>query len=136
MLNPSTADADIDDSTIRKCCGFARRWSCGGIIVVNLFALRSTDPRGLRQAADPVGPENDQFLLDAARAAVLTVAAWGNHGTYLGRDRRVVDMFHGAGVELHRLGDLTGPGHPRHPLMPSYATPLVRWGANTRPEER
>lgn len=54
-LNPSTADASEDDPTIRRMCGFADAWKCGGIIVVNLFALRATDPKELRRVKDPVG---------------------------------------------------------------------------------
>src|SRR5437588_2477108 len=62
MLNPSTADAINNDPTIRKCVGFARRWGCGLLQVVNLFALRATEPRVLRAAADPVGPENSRWI--------------------------------------------------------------------------
>ena len=62
MLNPSTADAERDDATIRKCVGFARSWGCAGLQVVNLFAFRATDPTDLRMADDPVGPENDVWL--------------------------------------------------------------------------
>src|SRR5438128_11131670 len=79
MLSPSTADAMHDDPTIRRCVGFARAWGCGGVDVVNLFALRATDPRALRKAADPIGPANERHLRRAVRAAGLVVLAWGAH---------------------------------------------------------
>ena len=75
MLNPSTADAMHDDPTIRRCVGFARAWGFGGVDVVNLFALRATDTRALRKAADPIGPANDRHLRRAVRSAGLIVLA-------------------------------------------------------------
>src|SRR5262245_19133112 len=69
MLNPSTADAEQDDPTIRRCVGFARSWGAGGIIVVNLFAFRASDPKALLRAADPVGPDNDGHILKSVLAS-------------------------------------------------------------------
>lgn len=117
MLNPSTADATADDPTIRRCVGFAKAWGCGGIVVVNLFALRSTDPAGLKKTPDPVGPLNDQFIRKWAEQCHPLVAAWGVHGAYKARNVAVRRMF-GAGqmdLSLCHLG-LTKDGHPKHPL--------------------
>src|SRR5690349_21188818 len=65
MLNPSTADAERDDATIRVCMGRAKNEGCGGIVVVNLFAYRATKPEDMKRAADPVGPNNDWYILSA-----------------------------------------------------------------------
>jgi hypothetical protein len=127
MLNPSTADATQDDPTIRRCVGFARAWGCGGIVVCNLFALRSTDPKALYRHADPVGPDNDATLLDRAAMAKLTVCAWGAHGHLRGRGRTVAKLLAAAKMPMHCLG-LTKTGHPLHPLFVPGATALQEFG--------
>lgn len=118
MLNPSTADATQDDPTIRRCCGFAEAWGLGGIYVVNLFAFRATEPKRLRTAHDPIGPENDSAIIGACMAGNITVAAWGTVGEFLGRGAQVLEMLHARRIAVHHLG-LTQGGHPRHPLYAS-----------------
>ena len=113
MLNPSTADARRDDPTIRRCIGFARDWGYGGIEVVNIFALRATDPRELRSAFDPVGPRNDAFMLRAAVRSPVVIA-WGVNGGLRHRERAALKLF-GARSRLLALGR-TRSGAPRHPL--------------------
>jgi hypothetical protein len=126
MLNPSTADASLDDPTIRRCIGFAKSWGFGSLEVANLFALRSPSPADLRRAADPVGPENDAALAEVSGRAQLLVAAWGVHGTFLQRDAEVRRLL--AAVPLHSLR-LTKSGHPAHPLyLPATLTPTP-WSA-------
>jgi hypothetical protein len=119
MLNPSTADADRDDPTIRRCAGFARAWGFGGMTVVNLFALRATDPARLRRARDPVGRDNDRHIAAAAADASMVLVAWGVHGALDGRDRTVLALL--AGRQPRCLG-VTRGGHPRHPLYLPAAT--------------
>lgn len=117
LLNPSTADEEADDPTIRRCVGFAKSWGAGGIVVGNLFALRSTDPRVLRSAVDPIGPGNDAALLRIAnevKGAPL-ICGWGTHGSLNGRGRDVVTMLFDAGVRPMALA-ITADGSPGHPL--------------------
>lgn len=114
MLNPSTADAARDDPTIRRCVGFARAWGFGAVEVVNLFAWRATDPRELRRARDPVGPDNDRAILAAAARNQAIIAAWGNHGALGERDRQVAALLAPFGARC--LGARTSGGAPRHPL--------------------
>ena len=113
MLNPSTAAASRDDPTIRRCVGFARAWGYGGVEVVNLFALRATEPSRLRSARDPIGPGNDAALVAAAARVDVLVIAWGVHGTLLERDRTVLALL--SRTRLLALG-WTRSGAPRHPL--------------------
>ncbi len=135
MCNPSCADANLDDATVRRCRGFARAWGYGGISVVNLFALRATDPRVLRTHPDPVGPGNDDAVLAATAGEVtgtgggdgtaLTVCAWGVPGALHGRDQQVLTLLRRHGVVLHHLG-LTTAGHPRHPVrLPAGVHPTL-----------
>jgi hypothetical protein len=118
MLNPSTADAEQDDPTIRKCVGFAQRWGCGSIRVVNLFAYRATNPRELTLADDPVGPINVPTLAVATNG--FCVAGWGAAKT----PPKPLDVI--AHKPLWCLG-VTKSGDPRHPLYVSYETPLQVW---------
>jgi hypothetical protein len=127
LLNPSTADARVLDPTLTRCLGFARRWGFGAMEVVNVFALRSTDPAGLRKVADPVGAGNDRAIVRAATRAELVVVGWGNHGSLGGRSDAVRALLGAAGVDVRSWG-LTGAGEPRHPLYLRADTPLAVWG--------
>lgn len=125
MLNPSTADARADDATIRRCRGFAARAELNGILVVNLYALRSTEPRALWEHEDPVGPENDHWLHRAASESGQVICAWGANAKP-DRVRVAVELFRAAGARLLCLGT-TKDGHPRHPLYVRGDQPLVDW---------
>ena len=126
MLNPSTADAFQLDPTNRRCVGFAQAWGYGSMVTTNIFAFRSTDPAGLRTAADAIGPENDDAILSAATSADLVIAAWGTHGELQGRGTAVREMLVGAGIALHSLR-LTKAGHPGHPLYVAGDTLPTTW---------
>jgi hypothetical protein len=122
MLNPSTADAYKNDSTITRCIAFASTWNFGSLEVVNLFAYRATHPRELFNADDPIGPENDSYLLRAIARSSCIVAAWGTKGTLLGRDLQVLQLL--GCCHASCLG-LTKEGHPRHPLYLKGNTSLM-----------
>jgi hypothetical protein len=113
MLNPSTADAEIDDPTIRRCIGFAKAWGFEGIVVRNLYALRATNPKELWVHEDPVGPDNNAFLGDTL-GDEFTVCAWGANAKPF-RVQSVVGRLTATGAALRHLG-LTKDGYPRHPL--------------------
>ena len=127
MLNPSTADATKDDPTIRRCRGFAKAWGCAGILVANLYAYRSTDPRNLWKAADPVGPENDAWLSRLARECGDVICAWGAHAKPE-RVKAVSLMMRASGARLFCLGT-TKSGAPKHPLYIPAAQPAILWEA-------
>lgn len=123
LLNPSSADADIDDPTVRRCIGFCARWRCGRLVIVNLFAWRATKVRDLKRAKDPVGPGNDAAIRKAVREATkskgVVVAAWGANGSWLGRAREVMDMLGKMKADAVCLCR-TGGGAPEHPLYVAY----------------
>lgn len=126
MLNPSTADAEVDDPTIRRCRGFAKAWGCNGLTVANLFALRSTDPEALLSNPDPIGPANDGWLRQLASEYGDVVCAWGAHQMAVGRSIVVAQLLRQAGARLWCLGT-TKQGFPRHPLYVPGDQPLVEW---------
>jgi len=123
MLNPSTADATIDDPTIRRCRGFAKLWGCNGIVVVNLYALRSTKPEALWNHPNPIGPENDEWIRRYAFESSVVVCAWGVNAK-IDRAESVAKMLIDAGIQLMCLGKTT-TGAPRHPLYVKGDQPLI-----------
>lgn len=118
MLNPSTADAERDDQTIRKCVKYAQKWGYGSLKVVNLFAYRATNKREIRKVSDPIGEENDHHLLDAAKESKMIICAWGNDGDYLQRSLKVKQSLKDAGHNLYCLR-ISKKGEPYHPLYQS-----------------
>lgn len=136
MLNPSTADGEQDDPTIRRCVGFAKQWGYGGLVVVNLFAFRATEPRDLFKAADPVGPDNDAIILGHARVRTV-VCAWGASVASSPRpalkDRAFIvrQNLDEIGATYH-LG-LTKDGHPKHPLYLSAKCSPISFSTKSTP---
>lgn len=126
MLNPSKADANIDDQTVLKCVGFAERFGCGSIAIVNLFAFRATDPKDLAAAGYLAGPDNDFWLLSACVAADHVVYAWGANASKppIGRQAWHVSAMLGRHVDAPLCIARTAEGYPQHPCMAPYA-PLI-----------
>jgi hypothetical protein len=124
MLNPSTADAELDDPTIRRCIGFADRWGYEALDVVNLFAFRTTFPAELRLfRGDPIGFENDYYIRYSVMAARLVICAWGQHGRYLDRGEQVLKLIRGCDVQPMALR-VNSDGSPAHPLyLPNNVEP-------------
>lgn len=120
MLNPSTADALENDPAVERCERRSIALGAGGYHVCNLFALRSTNPKALYTAEDPVGPDNDRTILEQARAAERVICGWGNHGAYRNRSRDVLARLAAHGIEPQCL-KLTGAGEPGHPLYIGYS---------------
>lgn len=128
MLNPSTADAKLDDNTIRRCMGFARRERCRKLTVVNLFALRATDPKKLQGHPDPRGPNNLIHVyeqIDYAKQNGVIIAAWGSDPmARILLTAAIKSKLRGAGAMC--LG-MTKDGSPRHPLYLKSDAPLILW---------
>lgn len=129
MLNPSTADAETDDATIRRCVGFSKRFGAGSLEVVNLFALRATKPVELARARDPVGQRNAAELLMSVqmdKPPLHRIVAWGAGGgrQLVEREAEFWRLF--GHIPLWCLGT-TAAGHPRHPLRLAAMTHLERY---------
>lgn len=123
-LNPSTADESELDPTLRRILRFSCDWGFNEFVMTNLFAFRSTQPKGMLLHHDPVGPENDRWLLTSATSSSLIIACWGAHGFHLGRDVAVQLLLRKIDAPLFCLG-ITEGGFPRHPLyVPSAQKPI------------
>jgi hypothetical protein len=127
MLNPSTADENVDDPTIRKCIGFAKRWEFDRLDVVNLFAWRATKPKDLLSSPNAVGPDNEQHVTEVIYHAERVVLAWGSHAplrNWISNEIvrpqwSVIRTLAKAGTFGRNLD-----GAPKHPLMLAYDTPF------------
>lgn len=125
MLNPSSANADRDDPTIRRVVGLSRDWGFGGIDVVNLFALQTHRPERLREEPDPVGPRNDETIIAAVADCSDVIAAWGDHGVVVNPATGVArceEVRRLVGVTPLRCLGTTAKGQPRHPLYSKAGT--------------
>lgn len=128
MLNPSDADEANNDPTLERCQQRSFDMGFGGFIVTNLFGFRSPYPDQLHKAADPIGDENDRFILKAAEECAHTVCGWGTNGGYMGRDKAVLAMLRKASAPLYVLA-INQDGSPGHPLYLPYDLEPTRWAA-------
>lgn len=126
MLNPSTADAEIDDPTIRRCKAFAGLWGFGTLRVVNLFAYRATNPKELETALNPTGPANMDYVVGATDSASMVICAWGTKGNLFRTADNVVDQLRQRGIEMYAL-EITKDGFPKHPLYVSSEKKPIRY---------
>lgn len=130
MLNPSVADATIDDRTIIRNLQHAATLGFGSLVVWNLGAGRATKPKIWKSMSDPIGPENDlhivRILKECDERKGLAVVGWGNHGSFMGRAKTVMELAEDLGLVFHCLG-FTKSGHPKHPLYIAHGQPLIEW---------
>jgi hypothetical protein len=131
-MNPSTADERENDPTITRCINFAKDWGFDGLVMLNLFAYRSTDASVLdamvKRGEDPVGPQNDEWIDRLTKSAGKVVCAWGRFALAPARGAKVIARLKTMGVTPHAL-DINQDGSPKHPLF-------VRKDAITNPYVR
>lgn len=132
LLNPSTADGETDDPTVRRCVGFARSWHAGSITIVNLYAYRATDPRDLIRAVrsiriHPIGPENDEHIEQAVKSPGLAqvVCGWGTLPAIHRERARFVRAAICSWRGIPKCLGITKVGDPYHPLFRPGHAPLV-----------
>jgi len=122
-LNPSTADHQVDDPTIRRCMDFSQRWGYNVLTVINLFAFRTPYPEELKKATDPVGPYNFRHMHEVISAADLVIACWGRHGDMLEQNERIAKKY---SAQLYCLAT-NSDGSPAHPLYQRAKTRPKPW---------
>jgi len=114
-LNPSTADENQLDPTLRRIKGFASGWGFGSFTMLNLFAFRATDPRVMKAQFEPIGPDNNKHILDVCSTAGIIIACWGTHGSFLKRSKKVMKLLEENSV-IPKYLQMTKAGEPSHPL--------------------
>lgn len=121
-LNPSTADERHDDPTLVRCLRFAKEWGFSGLYMANLFAYRATNPRALTKVIDPIGVENDKWLIDLSQRSETVVGAWGNRGRYLNRSSLVSALIPDMKcIKRNKSGE---PAHPLYQKSTASVIPL------------
>ena len=128
MMNPSTASESILDPTIRKVLQWSIIWGYDKLIVLNLFAYRSTEMKQIFQVSNPIGPDNDYHIIETLENNKLSlhIAAWGKKGNFLERDHQIRTFYTNLGIPLHYLV-LNSDGTPSHPLYLSKNTTPTLW---------
>jgi hypothetical protein len=134
-LNPSTADEDRDDPTVRKCINWAKRNGYGAILMLNCYAFRATSPKVMMAESDPFGTQTPEMLVTlfkVAGAGAIAIAAWGGGGQHLNRGDAVAAAFKSAGIRLH----CWGKNQDATPLHPCYASlgKIHEWAAPGTPQ--
>lgn len=120
-LNPSTADETNDDPTIRRCRRFAKDWGYGDLCMVNLFGYCAKQLKNMKQEINPIGPDNNQTLIDIAANAEIIVGAWGNHGLFMNRSKEIKLL-----IKNVMCLKVNKSGEPTHPLyLGSYLKPII-----------
>jgi hypothetical protein len=125
MLNPSKADGVDNDPTVARCKRRAELLGFGGLIVVNVFAFISTDPKGLKKTEDPVGKLNMFVIERLAKDAGLVICGWGKHGSLYGQGEKVLSAIRKVGAKPHAL-KINKDGSPAHPLYIGYDVKPVK----------
>jgi hypothetical protein len=115
MLNPSTADAFTLDPTLTRCYWFSKYWGFTEMIITNIFAFRSTDPKKLSEVFDPIGINNDHILEVAAYEADAIVLGWGADPMADIRKPDILEILKKVSCPIYCLG-LNKNGSPKHPL--------------------
>ncbi len=123
-LNPSTADQQRDDPTIRRCVAFANFWGFNAMEIVNLFAFRATYPSDLKKSIDPIGHDNDRWINTAFGRSDLAVACWGNEGVFMDRGHQIMRKY--AGLSCLKLNQTHQPAHPLYLKADLLPTPLLK----------
>lgn len=119
-LNPSIADENVDDPTVTRCINFAKNWGYGTLLMANLFAYRTTYPKEIYLIDDPIGKDNDYYLLECVKQSDLIIACWGNNGTYMDREKIIKELV----PNLYCL-QKNKNGTPHHPLrLPRNINPI------------
>jgi hypothetical protein len=129
MLNPSVADENQLDPTVSRCQKRAQALGYGGFEVVNIFALRSTDPHALYDCIDPLGSENFDAIAEAVIDCEVTICAWGSHGKLFNLGKFIHEWLTFFFPEKIRCFKLNSDRSPAHPLYLPYSLQPVLWEA-------
>lgn len=115
LLNPSTADAFKLDPTITRAYNLSKKLGLGELIILNIFAIRGSNPEIIKKVSDPIGPLNNYYIKKYVKKSDLIILGWGNHGKINNRSKEIIDIIKKVKKEIYVL-DINKNGEPKHPL--------------------
>eukprot|EP01084_Bolivina_argentea_P270830 460612_1 len=93
-FNPSTADGQIDDATVKKLIKYCKLWDYGGLYICNLFAFVAKNPLDIDECEHPIGSSNDYYLQKYSVKSDKIIVMWGRQGAfYNNRIQNVLKIF-------------------------------------------
>lgn len=127
-LNPSIADAERDDPTLKQMMHFSQAWGYGGLYVTNLFAYRTTYPKDLTKLSREVavGPLNNEHIGHVLAMTQAVIGGWGASGTRWGRDKEVLSLIKASGRTLLAF-ETSDARFPLHPLYKKHTLTAKPW---------
>ncbi len=121
-LNPSAEDGELNNPTIRRCIGFAKRWGFGRLFITNLFSFKTSSPKDLFNSENPIGNKNDYWLKKLSKKVDKVVLAYGNHGKFKNRHEEILKIIH----DPYCIKK-SKTGMPMHPLYLKYTEEPIRF---------
>lgn len=118
MFNPSIADDEVDDPTIRRLISFSRTYNYGGFYVANLYTYITPNPKIIDTSVG-IKKNNFKIIKNLTNKVDDVVYAWGNSIVEPSELRNLITSPLCFGKNIN--------GSPKHPLYLSSKSKLIKF---------